>query len=116
MPRFTVLDHDFPARHWDFLLEAGDLLRAWRLLAEPGQGYTVQAVQLPDHRFVYLDYEGPVSGDRGTVVRWDTGTFEWVRDGECEVVVDVSGTRLRGRAVIERTPTGWTWHLVEADS
>jgi hypothetical protein len=31
--------------------------------------------RLPDHRRVYLDYEGPISGGRGEVVRVEAGTF-----------------------------------------
>jgi len=65
MPRFVILEHDWPRRHWDLLLEDGPVLRAWRLLAEPNAGFVVPAETNADHRLVYLDYEGPVSGDRG---------------------------------------------------
>ena len=81
MPRFVILEHDWPARHWDLLLEAGAVLRAWRLLAEPGPAAAVPAEPNADHRPAYLDYEGPVSGGRGTVSRWDAGTFTWRADG-----------------------------------
>jgi len=30
---------------------------------------------LPDHRNAYLEYEGPISGDRGHVSRVETGTY-----------------------------------------
>lgn len=49
---------------------------------------------------MYLDYEGPVSGDRGTVIRWDVGAFEWVRDEPGGIEVQLSGRRLRGRVVV----------------
>jgi hypothetical protein len=100
MPRFTILEHNWPALHWDFLLEAGSVLRAWRLLAVPVPGSTVPAEQNADHRFVYLDYEGPVSGDRGSVRRWDAGTFEWVADVPERVEVELRGEKLVGRCVI----------------
>jgi hypothetical protein len=96
MPRFVILEHDWPARHWDFLLEAGPVLRAWRLLAEPGPEVAVPAEPNADHRVLYLDYEGPVSGDRGRVSRWDAGTFEWVADEPDRVVVELRGARLAG--------------------
>jgi hypothetical protein len=35
-----------------------------------------RAVQKPDHRTAYLEYEGPVSGNRGKVKRVDEGKFE----------------------------------------
>ena len=70
MPRFAILEHDWPSRHWDLLLEDGDALLAWRLMEEPRAGMAVIAEKNADHRTVYLDYEGPVSGDRGSVTRW----------------------------------------------
>ena len=65
MPRYVILDHDHPSRHWDFMLESGGVLRTWRLLAEPTAGGPIAAEPLGDHRIAYLDYEGPLSGDRG---------------------------------------------------
>ncbi|VTT96461.1 Uncharacterized protein OS=Singulisphaera acidiphila (strain ATCC BAA-1392 / DSM 18658 / VKM B-2454 / MOB10) GN=Sinac_6085 PE=4 SV=1: LigD_N [Gemmataceae bacterium] len=100
MPRFVILAHDWPAPHWDLLLEAGPVLRAWRLLAEPAAGRSVPAEPNADHRPLYLDYEGPVSGGRGTVSRWDAGTFDWLADGSDRVEVELRGTRLVGRWAI----------------
>ena len=67
MPRFVILEHDWPTRalglsSWN----PGSVLRAWRLLAEPAPGMEVPAEPNADHRLLYLDYEGPVSGGRGT--------------------------------------------------
>ncbi|HJZ58253.1 MAG TPA: DNA polymerase ligase N-terminal domain-containing protein [Gemmataceae bacterium] len=98
MPRFVILEHDWPTTHWDFLLEAGAVLRSWRLLGEPAVGRDVPAEPNFDHRLLYLDYEGPLSGDRGRVRRWDAGTFDWVEDGPERVVVELNGGRLRCRA------------------
>src|SRR5437764_12400592 len=89
MPRFVILEHDWPTRHWDLLLEAGDVLRAWRLLEEPELGQTIRAEPNADHRLMYLDYEGPVSGDRGSVKRWAAGVFQCSRNDSAEVMVDV---------------------------
>lgn len=98
------------------MLEAAGVLRTWRLLTEPGAGRVIRAEPLGDHRMVYLDYEGPVSGERGTVARWDSGTFDWVCDTEREVVVEVAGRRLRGRVIVEQSFTGWTWRLSDSSS
>ena len=106
MPRFVILEHDWPARHWDLLLEAGPVLRAWRLLAEPEPGVAVPAEPNADHRPLYLDYEGPVSGGRGRVSRWDAGTFEWLADEPDRVAVELRGARLAGVFVIERGQFG----------
>lgn len=100
MPRFAVLEHDWPTLHWDFLLESGPVLRAWRLLAEPVMGKVIPAEANFDHRPLYLDYEGPVSGNRGCVRRWDAGEFDWLCDDGSRVEVELCGTKLKGRAFI----------------
>lgn len=101
MPQFVILEHDWPALHWDFLLESGSVLRAWRLLSEPGAGREVPADANADHRLLYLDFEGHLSGDRGTVSRWDKGTFEWLVNSAERVEVILRGGRLSSRCVIE---------------
>jgi hypothetical protein len=101
MPRFAILYHETPtgsdrAPHFDFMLQSGNVLRTWALSDQPSRGQAVEARMLPDHRLHYLDYEGPVSENRGTVTRWDGGTFQWLTDLPGEVVVRVTGTRLAG--------------------
>jgi len=95
MSRFAILAHDWPEPHFDLLLEAGPVLRAWRLRGEPGAA-AVPAEPNADHRLLYLDYEGPVSGGRGTVTRWDAGTFDMFVEGAV-AVLELHGTRLTGR-------------------
>lgn len=75
MPRFVILHHDWPFDHFDFMLEGDGRLMTWRLPNAPTAGETVVAERLPDHRIDYLNYEGPVSGGRGTVRCWDRGIF-----------------------------------------
>jgi hypothetical protein len=101
MPRFAILEHDWPSLHWDFLLEDGPRLRSWRLLAEPGPAREVPAEPNFVHRLIYLDYEGPVSAGRGVVRRWDSGTFEWVEDAEERIVVHLQGKKMSGPCSIE---------------
>lgn len=75
MPRYVLLAHDWPTPHFDLLLECGDVLKSWRLLAGPTPGVTVPAEPNADHRLAYLDYEGEVSGGRGTVRRVAAGEY-----------------------------------------
>lgn len=115
--RFTILAHDFPFEHWDLLLETEDQLKTWRLQNPPRSGLPVGACPLPDHRRLYLDYEGPVSGNRGRVARWETGCFVWRLCEADQVWIDVRGHRLCGRLELSRRTqsteqTGeWTWEL-----
>ena len=108
MPRFTVVAHDHPYDHWDLFLEAGPVLRTWRLVPrlEPDIPTTVEPT--PDHRLHYLDYEGPLSGGRGNVARVDAGTFNWESDEPDRIVVELAGTFLVGRLTLSRSNGGWS--------
>ncbi len=101
MDRYVILEHDSPVLHWDFMLEAGAALRTWRLAAPPREGQAIEACALGDHRLAYLDYEGPVSGNRGTVKRWDQGSFACQKAGPGRVEVRLKGERLQGVARLE---------------
>jgi hypothetical protein len=116
MPRFALLEHDHPFLHWDFMLEAGAALWTWRLAAPPRLGVSVEATRLEDHRLLYLNYQGPVSGNRGQVVQWDSGTFAWRVQEEGHVVIRLEGQRLRGVMHLEReTAQTWTGRFVAAE-
>jgi hypothetical protein len=115
MPRYVILEHDHPSLHWDFLLETGAVLRAWRLAATPQLGAAVPAEASFDHRLIYLDYEGPVSGNRGSVRRWDSGTYtllagEMASASTGPIRLALAGVRLSGAVVLERT-AGGGWQL-----
>ncbi len=101
MPRFVVLTHDHPFLHWDLMLEQADALRTWRLKQPPDTQGPIAAEALPDHRLAYLDYEGPVSGDRGTVTRWDAGTYEMLESTSNRIVVHFAGKKLVGVAPLK---------------
>ncbi len=109
--KFVVLAHDWPALHWDFLVERGGVLRAWRLLGEAHADIDVPAELNADHRLFYLDYEGPVSGGRGSVSRWDAGTCDWLADEPDRVELELRGAKLTGRAVLRREGERWVFRL-----
>ena len=110
MPRFVILTHDWPFPHLDFLAECGGVLRAWRLLAEPVAGEDIPAEPNFDHRLFYLDYEGPVSGNRGTVQRWDAGDFTWISQSDDRLVLDIRGQRVQGMMALQQVE-GVNWEL-----
>ncbi len=106
--RFVVLKHTQPASqiplprrrylasddrpqasadvHYDLMLESHRGLLTWAVAKIPSASHpTLRAFELPLHRDFYLDYEGRVSNDRGTVERVMAGRFELI-----EVVPKVS--------------------------
>ena len=115
MPRFVVVEHDSPrGLHWDLMLQQGDVLLTWALPEPPQAARTIPAEALPDHRLAYLDYEGPVSGGRGSVTRWDHGTYQREHRSDDELTVVFAGRRLAGRATLRRLGAEggrWQFHL-----
>ena len=109
MPRFAILEHDHPALHWDLLLEHGPACRTWRLSSPPEASRAIAVEPLPDHRLMYLDYAGPVSGGRGNVTPWDTGCFVWLTATDERVSVRLTGRKWTGR--IDLKQTNGVWHL-----
>lgn len=112
MPRFVILEHDHPTRHWDFMLEEDGRLATWRIPCPPeNAGLTLEAERVGDHRLDYLDYEGPVSGGRGSVSRWDRGVYDTLeRTTDCWLV-QLRGARWRGIVDMRLTVTRWWFRL-----
>jgi len=108
MPQFVLLAHDYPAPHFDLMLEHANTLRTWRLTAIPQLNNEYSAESLGDHRLAYLDYEGPVSGNRGSVKRIDRGALEWITNSTDSAIVAIRGQLLIGRLELNRNSNGWT--------
>jgi hypothetical protein len=69
----------------------------------------VTADKLPDHRLAYLEYEGPVSGDRGTVRRLDRGEYTAMTQSTFRII----GQKLQGeiKLVAPSSNTDNLWRL-----
>jgi hypothetical protein len=121
MPRFVLLEHTWNGVHWDLMLENGDVLRTWALDSSPVAGQEIPARALGDHRPIYLEYEGEISRNRGTVRRLDAGTFHILDWSAEHVRVEVSGTQLKGEvdlrvARLDVGPTSsWIFRLGNLD-
>ena len=124
MLRFVVLLHETPpayprTTHFDLMLERGDVLWTWALERLPEAGQAVMAERLPDHRPMYLDYEGEVAGSRGRVSRLEAGEFEVVFDAEARLVVLLRGKTLCGTLALERLesePHRWRISLTPGEA
>ena len=114
MPRFAILRHEpgpnsRAGLHWDLMLEPeeGGPLYTWALGRPPANGSTIEAEQLAPHRRHYLSYEGPVSGDRGTVRQWDVGALNWLRDSPFEIAVELLGEKASWKVRLVQHDHGW---------
>ena len=111
MLRYVILLHELSsghelarggATHWDLMLEWGTVLRTWAVACEPAVGLTCDAEQLADHRLAYLEYEGPVSGNRGHVTRWDAGQYEIESQADHALALVLHGPRLPCRLSLSK--------------
>ena len=82
--RYVVLRHsDVSEPHFDLMFETlpGSMLATWRSAEWPIET-AVQVTRLRDHRRLYLEYEGTLTDQRGSVHR--------VADGTCTVEIGES--------------------------
>jgi hypothetical protein len=113
MPRFAVSIHDGPrGLHYDLFLEDGEVLKTWALSQVPESSVEISCAALADHRPLYLDYEGPISDDRGYVTRWDGGIYSVLKWADDEIVLDLSGEKIAGRVALRCRSAEWYFKWV----
>jgi hypothetical protein len=103
--RFVILHHRLAdGEHWDLMLERGEVLATWRLPLEPRDATCLPMTvhRIGDHRKAYLDYEGPVSRNRGYVTRVDQGEWTPVEERSDCFAFDLNGAQLHGSFEIRR--------------
>jgi hypothetical protein len=107
MARWALLKHTTPdgAFHYDWLMEPSGVPEAalitFRVFERPDDAGVdrLAAQRLADHRRVYLEYEGPLTGGRGSVERVGEGTCEVIVDGAVFEVEIEGAVRRRWRGV-----------------
>lgn len=97
------------------MLEVGEVLRTWRLRDFPHPGLAVAAEPLPDHRKAYLDYEGPVSGGRGTVAQVDAGEYRVLKTDATGMVLRLDNGRNRVLAMLQIDGDAQLWRFAASE-
>ena len=111
--RFAVLKHVRQTDiHWDLLLQLPDrpLLATWQIRLDPAvwssQFQAIPAMAIPDHRLIYLDFQGQIPGDRGHVTRVDGGILNLQRVEENAIRGNLRGHDLNGPLILTRAKSG----------
>ena len=109
--RYVIQKHAARALHYDFRLEHDGVLLSWSVPKGPSLKPSDRrlAVRTEDHPLEYADFEGVIPKGEyggGTVMLWDTGSWEPEGDPEDglkkgRLTFDLHGRKLKGR-----------WHLV----
>ena len=133
-PVFVVQRHDATNLHFDFRLEIDGALVSWAVPKGPSLDPRDKrlAVHVEDHPLDYADFEGRIEDGygEGTVVVWDTGTFDNLTEKDGEPVdaadalesghlkVGLHGQKLTGAFALTHTKLGGdeqNWMLVKVD-
>ncbi len=105
---YVIQKHDASRLHYDLRLEHDGALLSWAVPKGPSLNPSDKrlAVRTEDHPLDYADFEGGIPDEEyggGTVMVWDRGTFENMKDkplGEAledgHVEVRIRGEKLKG--------------------
>ena len=128
--RFVVQMHDATHLHYDFRLQVGDVMVSWAIPKGPSMNPAEKrlAMMTEDHPLDYAGFEGVIpegSYGAGTVMVWDTGTWEPERSKSARQQLDdgelkfkLHGAKLRGSFALVRTrfgskKDGRSWLLIK---
>jgi DNA ligase D-like protein (predicted 3'-phosphoesterase) len=133
-PRFVVQRHDASSLQFDVRLEVDGVLVSWAVPKGPSLNPSEKrlAHRTEDHPLEYADFEGRIDEGygAGTVVVWDTGTYDNLTEKNGEPVppeqaldnghlkVELHGEKLSGAFAFTRTRMGGdddSWMLVKVD-
>jgi bifunctional non-homologous end joining protein LigD len=117
--RFVIQEHHARRLHYDLRLERDGVLVSWAVPKNLPETPKVNhlAVHTEDHPAEYLTFEGTIPKGEygaGTMIVWDTGTYEAEKFADNEVIVNLHGARVSGRyALIQTNGDQWLAHRMK---
>jgi DNA ligase D-like protein (predicted 3'-phosphoesterase) len=121
-PGFVIQHHLATGDHYDFRLEVEGVLKSWAVPKGPSPDPAQKRLAVPteDHPLDYASFEGVIGEGEyggGTVMVWDTGTYQNTTEHRGEpvsmadglerghVTFALAGTKLGGEYALTRTRT-----------
>ena len=127
--RFVVQKHRASQLHYDFRLEMDGVLKSWAVPKGPSLNSSDKrlAMQVEDHPVSYFHFEGKIPEGNygaGTVMVWDTGTWEPLGDEHTmmdkgDLKFRLHGEKLQGEFVLAKMRSrrpgskGTEWLLIK---
>ena len=122
--RFVVQLHAARARHYDFRLELGGVLKSWAVPKGPSPNPKDKrlAVHVEDHPLEYVGFEGLIPQGNygaGAVIVWDRGRWIPLKDPDeglanGKLLFELRGYKLRGKWTLVKTKRGEKdWLLIK---
>lgn len=104
MPRFTLSLHHSESPHFDMFMEKtkGTGLNTWSFpqdqLPMLAEGQSIRVTIKDDHREKYLDFEGDLDDNRGTITIRDQGEWKQINPD----TIMVRGKLIKGTLAVAR--------------
>ena len=127
--RFVVQKHRATRLHYDFRLEMDGVLKSWAVPKGPSLDPADKrlAMQVEDHPVSYFHFEGKIPEGNygaGTVMVWDTGTWQPLGDEHAmldkgDLKFQLNGEKLKGEFVLAKMRSrrpgskGTEWLLIK---
>jgi DNA ligase D-like protein (predicted 3'-phosphoesterase) len=112
--RFVIQKHYATHLHYDFRLEMDGVLKSWAVPKEPPteSGVKRLAVQVEDHEFSYIDFEGTIPEGMygaGKVEIWDKGNYTLKHRSKDKIVFTLHGEKLSGDYILIKFKGAKNW-------
>lgn len=124
--KFVIHKHDASSLHYDLRLEVEGEGKSWTIPKGPSTDPSEKrlAIKVDDHELEYFDFEGVIQEGEygeGTVMVWDNGTYENLREEKSiqesiedgKVKFRLNGEKIKGGYALINT--GERWLLVKMD-